>query len=186
MIERYTRPEMGRVWTEENKIRKWLEVELAALDALAYYNFIPKDVPKKVRAKANFSVKRIKEIERTVQHDVIAFLTNLAEHVGPAGRFVHYGLTSSDILDTALALGLKEASQILIRELKFLIAALRTKAKTHKYTLIVGRTHGVFAEPTTFGLKMAIFYAEFQRNLRRLEQATEAVAVGKISGAVGT
>jgi adenylosuccinate lyase len=186
MIERYTRPEMGRIWTEENKIRKWLEVELVALEALARYGYIPKEVPRKVGAKAVFSVKRIKQIEQRVQHDVIAFLTNLAEHVGPAGRFVHYGLTSSDILDTAFALQLKEASQILLRELQRLIAALRAKAKTHRDTLMVGRTHGVFAEPTTFGLKMALFYAEFKRNLTRLQHAVEMIAYGKISGAVGT
>ena len=186
MIDRYTRPEMGRIWTEENKIRKWLEVELAALEALARYRYIPKDIPKKVRAKANFSVKRIKQIERTVQHDVIAFLTNLAEHVGPAGRFVHYGLTSSDILDTALALQLKEASKTLIEDVKKLLAVLRAKARVHENTLMVGRTHGVFAEPTTFGLKMALFYAEFHRNLERLQKAAETVSVGKISGAVGT
>ena len=186
MIDRYTRPEMGAVWTEENKIRKWLEVELAALEALARYGYIPKEVPGKVRAKADFSVHRIKQIERTVQHDVIAFLTNLAEHVGPPGRFVHFGLTSSDILDTALALQLKEASEILIRELKKLILALKTKARAHQNTLMVGRTHGVFAEPITFGFKMALFYAEFERNLERLEKAAKGVSVGKISGAVGT
>ncbi len=186
MIERYTRPEMGQIWTEENKIRKWLEVELAALEALAQYGYIPKDIPAKVRKKANFSVSRIKEIERTVQHDVIAFLTNLAEHVGPAGRYVHFGLTSSDILDTALALQIKDASKILIEDVKKLLGALKAKAKAHQNTLMVGRTHGVFAEPTTFGLKMALFYAEFQRNLERLEKASKIVAVGKISGAVGT
>jgi len=161
MIERYTRAEIGQVWSEENKIRKWLVVELAALEALARYRYIPKNIPSKVRAKAKFSLKRIKAIEQTVQHDVIAFLTNLAEHVGPEGRYVHFGLTSSDILDTALALQLKEASEILIRELKRLIAALAAKARTYQNTLMVGRTHGVFAEPTTFGLKMALFYAEF-------------------------
>ncbi len=186
MIDRYTRPEIGQIWSEENKIRKWLEVELAALEALARYGYIPKNIPAKVRAKARFSVKRIQAIERTVQHDVIAFLTNLAEHVGPAGRFVHYGLTSSDILDTALALQLKEASRILIREIKSLIESLRVKARLHQKTLMAGRTHGVYAEPTTFGLKMALFYAEFKRNLERLENAAKGVAVGKISGAVGT
>lgn len=186
MISRYTRPEMGRVWTEENKLRKWLEVELAALEALAYYNYIPKDIPEKVRTKARFDIDRIREIEKTVQHDVIAFLTNLAEHVGPAGRYVHYGLTSSDILDTALALQLQEASAILIRGLKKLIATLGEKARAHQYTLMVGRSHGVHAEPTTFGLKMALFYEEFKRNLKRLESAAENVGYGKISGAVGT
>jgi len=186
MIDRYTRPEMGKVWTEENKVQKWLDVELAALDALARFNYIPKDVPSKVRRKAGFNIARIREIEKTVQHDVIAFLTNLAEHVGPAGRYVHFGLTSSDILDTALALQLKDASGIVIRELKKLIAILRLKAKKHRFTLMAGRSHGVHAEPTTFGLKMALFYEEFRRDLRRLETAAKNVSFGKISGAVGT
>lgn len=186
MIERYTRPEMGRIWSEENKIRTWLEVELAALEALARYRHIPKGIPQKVRAQVHFSVKRIKAIEAKVQHDVIAFLTNLAEHVGPPGRYVHFGLTSSDILDTALALQLKQASRILIHELQKLIVALRAKARAHRDTLMVGRTHGVYAEPTTFGLKMALFYAEFKRNLERLETAAKNVGYGKISGAVGT
>jgi adenylosuccinate lyase len=177
---------MGKVWTEENKIKKWLEVELAALDALAHYNYIPRDIPKKVRTKAGFNLKRIRQIEKTVQHDVIAFLTNLAEYVGPAGRYVHFGLTSSDILDTALALQLKEASAILIREVKKLMEVLRQKAKEHRNTLMVGRSHGVHAEPITFGLKMALFYEEFKRNLKRLEAATENISYGKISGAVGT
>lgn len=186
MIERYTRPEIGQVWTEENKIRKWLDVELAALEGLARYRYIPKNIPQKVRSKAQFNIARIRKIEQTVQHDVIAFLTNLAEYVGPAGRFVHFGLTSSDILDTALALQLKEASAILIRELNRLLSALRAQAKIHQNTLMAGRTHGVYAEPTTFGLKMALFYAEFKRNLERLERAARVVSVGKISGAVGT
>ena len=186
MINRYTRPEMGKIWTEENKIKKWLEVELAALDALAHFGDIPKDIPKKVRKKAGFDIERIREIEKTVQHDVIAFLTHLAERVGPAGRFVHFGLTSSDILDTALALQLKEASAVLIRELKKLMELLRKKARAHRHTLMVGRSHGVHAEPTTFGLKMALFYVEFKRNLARLETAAETVRAGKISGAVGT
>lgn len=186
MIERYTRPEIGRIWTEENKIRKWLEVELEVLEALARYRYIPKSIPAKVRKKANFSLSRIQKIEKAVQHDVIAFLTNLAEHVGPAGRFVHFGLTSSDILDTALALQIKEASRVLLGELKRLITALAAKAKANRNTLMVGRTHGVYAEPTTFGLKMGLFYAEFKRNLERLEKASDVLSVGKISGAVGT
>ena len=176
---------MGRIWTEENKIRKWLEVELKALEALAQYRYIPKSIPPKVRKKANFSLKRIQEIEKTVQHDVIAFLTNLAEHVGPAGRYVHFGLTSSDILDTALALQLKEASQVLLHELKRLIATLARKAKAHKNTLMVGRTHGVYAEPTTFGLKMGLFYAEFKRNLERLERAASENWIAVAAQAVG-
>ncbi|MBI4372396.1 MAG: adenylosuccinate lyase, partial [Candidatus Omnitrophica bacterium] len=168
------------------KLYKWLEVELAALEALARYQYIPKSIPAKVRRKAKFSLARVKKIESTVQHDVIAFLTNLAEHVGKDGRFVHFGLTSSDILDTALALQLKEASAVLIRDLKELIEVLRKKARAHKNTLMVGRSHGVHAEPITFGLKMALFYAEFKRNLARFERAAENVAYGKISGAVGT
>ncbi|MBI1977862.1 MAG: adenylosuccinate lyase, partial [Candidatus Omnitrophica bacterium] len=150
MIERYTRPEMGEIWTEKAKLEKWLAVELAALEALARYHYIPKGIPTKVRRKAAFSLKRIKEIEFTVQHDVIAFLTNIAEHVGPDGRFVHFGLTSSDILDTGLALQLKEASQILIQDLKELLQVLKKKAREHKSTLMVGRSHGVHAEPITF------------------------------------
>ena len=177
---------MGAVWTEQNKVQKWLEVELAALDALAFYGFIPKDIPAKVRKKAGFDLERIREIEKVVQHDVIAFLTHLAERVGPDGRYVHYGLTSSDILDTALALQMKDASAILAREIKKLIEILRVKARMHKKTLMVGRSHGVHAEPITFGLKMALFYEEFKRNLERFEHAAENVRFGKISGAVGT
>lgn len=186
MIPRYTRPEMAQIWTEENKLQKWLEVELAALEGLAHYGYIPKEVPSKVKAKAAFDVKRVQEIEKVVNHDVIAFLTNVAEHVGPVGRYVHFGLTSSDILDTGLALQIMDASDILIREVKKLIAILGKKAKEHAKTLMVGRSHGVHAEPVTFGLKMALFYAEFQRNLKRLETAKENLRYGKISGAVGT
>ncbi|MBI4388239.1 MAG: adenylosuccinate lyase [Candidatus Omnitrophica bacterium] len=186
MIERYTRPEMGQVWTEENKLKKWLEVEIAALEALAHYSYIPKDIPAIVRKKAKFDIKRVHEIEATVQHDVIAFLTNVSEYVGPAGRYVHFGLTSSDILDTGLALQLKEASAIILRELETLGKSLKKKAREHANTLMVGRSHGVHAEPITFGLKMALFYAEFERNRERFKRAAESVEYGKISGAVGT
>lgn len=186
MISRYSRPEMAEVWSEKNKVQKWLEVELAALEAFAHFGKIPKDVPQTVKKKARFDLERIREIEKTVQHDVIAFLTNLAENVGSAGRFVHFGLTSSDILDTGLALQIREASGILIRELKKLIEILRSKAREHQMTLMVGRSHGVHAEPTTFGLKMALFYEEFKRGLNRLIRAQENVNFGKISGAVGT
>ena len=186
MIQRYTRPEMAQIWTEENKLRKWLEVELAALEGLAHYRYIPKDVPAKVRAKAAFDVKRVQEIEKIVNHDVIAFLTNVAEHVGPVGRYVHFGLTSSDILDTGLSLQIMEASDILIRELKNLIKLLGQKAREHANTLMVGRSHGVHAEPITFGLKMALFHAACERGLVRLEAAKENLRFGKISGAVGT
>ena len=186
MISRYTLPEMGEIWTEKNKVQKWLDVELAALDAMAHFGRIPKNIPQKVRSKAGFDLQRIQEIEKIVQHDVIAFLTNLAERVGPEGRYVHFGLTSSDILDTALALQIKDAAALLIRELKKLIEILAEKAREHQWTLMAGRSHGVHAEPTTFGLKMALFYEEFKRNLRRLETAAENVRTGKISGAVGT
>ena len=186
MISRYTRQEMAKIWTEENKLQKWLEVELAALEGLARYGYIPKDVPAKVRARAKFSVERVKEIEKVVNHDVIAFLTNVSENVGPVGRYVHFGLTSSDILDTGLSLQVQEASDILIRELKKLIALLGEKAREHARTLMVGRSHGVHAEPITFGLKMALFHAACQRGLVRLEAAKENLRYGKISGAVGT
>lgn len=186
MIPRYTRPEMGSIWTEENKIRKWLDVELAALEGLASYGYIPRDIPARVRAKAGFDVERIREIENTVQHDVIAFLTNLAEHVGPAGRYVHFGLTSSDILDTGLALQIKDASALLIAGLEKLISIVGDKAREHARTIMAGRSHGVHAEPITFGIKMALFYAELERDLARLRQAAAGVGFGKISGAVGT
>ncbi len=186
MIPRYTRPEMAKIWTEENKLLMWLEVELAALEGLAQYGYIPKDVPAKVRERAKFDIARVQQIEKIVNHDVIAFLTNVAENVGPVGRYVHFGLTSSDILDTGLSLQVQEASAILIRELKKLIRILGEKAKQHAKTLMVGRSHGVHAEPTTFGLKMALFYTAFQRNLQRLEAAKETLRYGKISGAVGT
>ncbi len=186
MIPRYSRPEMSRVWTEENKLQKWLEVELAALEGLAQYGYIPKDIPKKVRTKAKFDIKRVREIEKVVNHDVIAFLTNVAEYVGPVGRYVHFGLTSSDILDTGLSLQAVEAADILIRELKKLIALLARQAKTHAFTLMVGRSHGVHAEPITFGIKMALFKEACERGVSRLEVARENIRFGKISGAVGT
>ncbi len=186
MISRYSRQEMAKVWTEKNKLQKWLDVELAALEGLARYGYIPKDVPAKVRARAKFDVERVKEIEKVVNHDVIAFLTNISENVGPVGRYVHFGLTSSDILDTGLSLQVQEASDILIRELKKLIDLLGEKAKEHAQTLMVGRSHGVHAEPITFGLKMALFHAACARGLVRLEAAKENLRYGKISGAVGT
>lgn len=186
MISRYTLPEMGEIWTEQNKLQKWLDVELAALDGLAQCGYIPKNIPAKVRKKAKFNIDRVKKIEDVVQHDVIAFLTNVAEYVGPPSRYVHFGMTSSDVLDTGLAIQLKEASILLVKELKKLIVILKNKAKQHRYTLMVGRSHGIHAEPVTFGLKMALFYAEFERCLARLERAQETVSYGQISGAVGT
>ncbi len=186
MISRYSRQEMAKIWTEENKLQKWMEVELAALEGLARYGYIPKNIPAKVRSRAKFDVKRVKEIEKVVNHDVIAFLTNVSENVGPIGRYVHFGLTSSDILDTGLSLQVQEASGILIRELKKLISLLGKRAKEHARTLMVGRSHGVHAEPITFGLKMALFHAACKRGLVRLEAAKENLRYGKISGAVGT
>lgn len=186
MIERYTRPEMGAIWTEENKLRKWLDVELAALEALARYDYIPKSVPSVVRKKASFDISEVRKIEGMVKHDVIAFLTDVANRVGPAGRYIHFGLTSSDVLDTALALQVKEASSLILKGCDGLLKAIREKAKKYKFTLMVGRTHGVHAEPTTFGLKMAVFFEEIKRCSRRFERAAEGMAFGKISGAVGT
>jgi adenylosuccinate lyase len=186
MISRYTRPEMEAVWAEPTKLMKWLEVELAALDALARYNYIPKVVPARVRKKASFDVKQVKKIEESVQHDVIAFLSAVAKRVGAEGRFLHFGLTSSDILDTALALQVREASQLILRGGKELLRALRKQARRHKYTIMVGRTHGVHAEPITFGLKLAVFYGEISRGLTRFERAGRELEYGKLSGAVGT
>jgi len=177
---------MGKIWSEENKYRKWLAVEIATCETLAEMGIIPAESVSIIKAKANFSVKRIDEIEKEVKHDVIAFTTSVAEFVGPESRYVHYGLTSSDVVDTALALQLKEASVILIDDLEALLEALKHRAHEHRYTVMVGRTHGIHAEPTTFGLKLAVWYEEAQRNLRRLKSAINQVLVGKISGAVGT
>ncbi|MBI4431598.1 MAG: adenylosuccinate lyase [Candidatus Omnitrophica bacterium] len=185
MIDRYTRREMGAVWTEEAKLKQWLAVEIAAAEALAKYGYIPRSVPAKLK-RVSFDVKRVQEIEETVKHDVIAFLTNISESMGEDSRFVHYGLTSSDVLDTALALQIKEAGMVLRKGLSDLIDVLKERALEHQYTLMVGRSHGVHAEPTTFGLKIALFYAEFKRHAERLDHALDQVAFGKISGAVGT
>lgn len=186
MIKRYTRAEMGAIWSEENKLQKWLDVEIAALHALAKHGYIPKNIPAQVEKKAKFSVERTLEIEKIVNHDVIAFLTNVSEHVGPASRYVHYGLTSSDILDTGLALQVWDASKLIRQEIVKLIDALGVKAREHERTLMVGRSHGVHAEPITFGLKLAVFYAEFNRNLVRFDAAAENMRYGQMSGAVGT
>lgn len=177
---------MGKIWSEENKYRKWLAVEIATSETLAEMGIIPAESVSIIKAKANFSVKRIDEIEKEVKHDVIAFTTSVAEFVGPESRYVHYGLTSSDVVDTALALQLKEASVILMDDLEALLEALKHRAHEHRYTVMVGRTHGIHAEPTTFGLKLTVWYEEAQRNLRRLKNAINQVLVGKISGAVGT
>ncbi|MEP7075509.1 MAG: adenylosuccinate lyase, partial [Acidobacteriota bacterium] len=185
MIERYTLPEMGAVWSLKNKFQKWLDVEIAVCEVHAEDGVIPADALEQIRSKAAFSVERINEIEKTTDHDVIAFTTNLAENIGEAARFVHYGLTSSDVVDTANALLLKESCNILLKKTDELLAVLKRRAFEFKDTPQIGRTHGIHAEPTSFGLVWALWYSEMQRNRTRLERAKEAIAVGKISGAVG-
>ncbi len=186
MIPRYSRKEMESIWSAQNRFQKWLDIEILACEALAKKGDIPREALKTIKAKARFDIARIDEIERTVKHDVIAFLTSVAEFVGPDSRFIHMGLTSSDILDTSLAVLLKEASEILLADVDRLLAVLKKKAIRHKLTLMIGRTHGIHAEPVTFGLKMAMWYEEMARNRERLLRAKDAIACGKISGAVGT
>jgi len=186
MIERYTLPEMGALWTDESKFQKWLEVEIAVCEVHAEMGTIPRDALEEIKAGAKFSVSRIREIEETTNHDVIAFTTNLAENIGDAARFVHYGLTSSDVVDTANALLLREACDILLKKIDALLETLKARAFEFKHTPQIGRTHGIHAEPTSFGLTFALWYDEMRRNRERLQRARETVAVGKISGAVGT
>ena len=186
MIPRYSRPQMTAIWEPENKFRIWLEIEVTAAEAMAELGLIPKEAAKAARARGGFDIDRIDEIEREVKHDVIAFLTSVAEHVGPEARYLHAGLTSSDVLDTCFNVQLTEAADILIADLDGLLAALKTRAHEHKHTITVGRSHGIHAEPTTFGLKLAQAYAEFDRNRARMVRAREEVATCAISGAVGT
>ncbi|MSP88711.1 MAG: adenylosuccinate lyase [Alphaproteobacteria bacterium] len=186
MIPRYSRPEMAKIWDSDNRYRIWLEIEAHACDAQATLGVIPKSAAEAVWARGKVEAARIDEIERTTKHDVIAFLTNLAEHVGEEARFVHQGMTSSDVLDTCLAVQLKQASDILLDDIDRVMAALKRRALEHKNTLCVGRSHGIHAEPTTFGIKLAGHYAEFARNRARLVQARHDVATCAISGAVGT
>ncbi|HXV74934.1 MAG TPA: adenylosuccinate lyase, partial [Candidatus Polarisedimenticolaceae bacterium] len=186
MIERYTRAEMGALWTERAKFDSWLEVELAVCEVRAERGEIPADELEQIRANASFDIARIEEIERTVAHDVIAFLTSVAERIGPAARHVHYGLTSSDVVDTAQGLRTVRAADLLLRGLDRLIAVLKSQAARHKDTLMVGRTHGIHAEPYTLGLKFAGWYTEALRNRERLRAAREGIRVGKLSGSVGT
>ena len=185
MIERYTLPEMAAVWSLQNKFQKWLDVELAVCEVHAEDGVIPKDALNEIKSKATFSVQRINEIEKTTDHDVIAFTTNLAENIGGAARYVHYGLTSSDVVDTANALLLKESCDILLTKIDGLLDVLKRRAFEFKETPQIGRTHGVHAEPTSFGLTWALWFAEMKRNRKRLKRARKAVSVGKISGAVG-
>ena len=186
MIERYTRPEMGNVWTEENKYKAWLEVEILACEAWAELGDIPKEDVKKLRENASFDVARIEEIENETRHDVVAFTRAVSETLGEERKWVHYGLTSTDVVDTALSYLIKQANEIIRKDLHNFIDILAAKAKEHKYTVMMGRTHGVHAEPTTFGLKMALWYEEMKRNLERFEAAASVIETGKMSGAVGT
>lgn len=186
MIERYTRPEMGAIWQDENKYRIWLEIETLAVEAQAELGIIPAEAARMVREKGNFDVKRVLEIEETTKHDVIAFLTNVAEYVGEPSRYVHLGMTSSDVLDTCLAVQLKQAGEILLKNLEALRDVLGRRANEFKYTLTIGRSHGIHAEPTTFGLKLALWHQETERNIERMKRAVDVVSYGQISGAVGT
>ncbi|TLS34967.1 adenylosuccinate lyase [Pseudalkalibacillus caeni] len=186
MIERYTRPEMGAIWTEENRFKAWLEVEILACEAWAELGIIPKEDVMKIRENASFDVNRIHEIEEETRHDVVAFTRAVSETLGEERKWVHYGLTSTDVVDTALSYQLKQANEILLKDIENFIEVLKEKAQEHKYTVMMGRTHGVHAEPTTFGLKMALWYEEMKRNLERFKHAAETVNAGKLSGAVGT
>jgi len=186
MIERYTRKEMGKLWEPENRFQKWLDVEIAACEAWADLGKIPKTALEVIKKKAGFDVKRIDEIEAVVKHDVIAFLTSVAEKVGPESRYIHKGLTSSDIVDTAQCLLMKEAAGIIIKDLKKLLDVLREQAFRYKNTACIGRSHGVHAEPMTFGLKFNLWFEEAKRNLERMEKARKTISIGKFSGAVGT
>lgn len=186
MISRYTLPRMGKIWKEEEKFALWLKIEVLACEAWAELGEIPKDTVARIKERAKFDIGRIKEIEKEVKHDVLAFLTDLAESIGPEARYVHLGLTSSDILDTTLALQMKRAGEIIIEDLAKLAGLLKKKAHQYKDIPMVGRTHGVHAEPTTLGLKFALWFEETTRSLERMRQATKEIACGKISGAVGT
>lgn len=186
MISRYSRKEMSEVWSPENRYKKWLEIEILVCEAQAARKEVPMSALTNIRKKAGFDIARIDEIEKTTKHDVIAFLTSVTERVGDDGRFLHMGLTSSDILDTSFAILLRDAADILLADMDKLLEALQKKAFDYKNTLMIGRTHGIHAEPITFGLKMAIWHQEMARNKRRLLQAKETISAGKISGAVGT
>jgi adenylosuccinate lyase len=186
MIPRYTHPEMGRIWSEERRFETWLQVELAAASAMAEAGLVPLDAMRELEERASFDVARIHAIEQTTQHDVIAFTTAVAERVGPAARWLHYGLTSSDVVDTALALQMRAACDVILQDLTHLQDTVKRRALEHRRTPMMGRTHGVHAEPMTFGLKLTLWYAEIDRALARVRRARQLVSVGKISGAVGT
>ena len=186
MIERYTLPEMGELWTDQYKFQTWLQVEIAVCEAQAKLGKVPKEAVETIKEKANFDVERILEIEREVKHDVIAFLTNVNEYVGDAGRYIHLGMTSSDVLDTALSLQLVASHKLILTHVENLIQAIRYKAQEHRNTVMIGRSHGIHAEPMTFGFKLAGWLAEMQRHRERLTRIQDEISVGQISGAVGT
>jgi len=186
MIERYTTPQMKFLWSDQNRFQKWLDIEILACEAMAHLGMIPPAAVSRIRRKAKFDVKRIAKIEEKTKHDVIAFLTNVAEHVGPESKYIHFGMTSSDILDTSLSLLMREAGEVILGDLQKSGVLVRKKAFKFKHTPMIGRTHGIHAEPMTLGLKFALWYAEIKRDLERLKRTIETVSVGKISGAVGT
>ena len=186
MIERYTRKEMGVIWSLENRLNHWLKIEILVCEALAKKGIIPKEALEKIKNNAKFSIERTLEIEKSTRHDVVAFITNLEEEIGEEGRYLHFGLTSSDILDTTNAILLREAADLIIKDIEEALEVLKEKALIYKDTVMIGRSHGVHAEPITFGLKLAIWYEEMKRNHRRMEEAKEIISYGKISGAVGT
>ncbi|MFA5928255.1 MAG: adenylosuccinate lyase [Candidatus Margulisiibacteriota bacterium] len=185
MISRYTNPEMGQIWSDQNKFQKWLDVEIAACEANAKLGLIPADSVPVIKQKAKFDIARISEIEKTTNHDIIAFTNNLAENIGPESRFVHFGLTSSDVVDTALCLLLKDSATLLLKDLDQVIESVRKRAIEHKDTAMIGRTHGIHAEPMTFGAKLLLWYLELLHDKERLEKAKRIISVGKVSGAVG-
>jgi adenylosuccinate lyase len=186
MIGRYTHPEMGRIWSDQRKYETWLQVEVAAAEAMARAGIVPADAARDIRERGAFDIARIEAIEEVTQHDVIAFTTAVAEHVGPSARWLHFGMTSSDVIDTAQALQMSEACDLILKGLDDLMRAVHARAEEHRRTPMIGRTHGVHAEPMTFGLKLALWYAELTRDVTRIRRAREVISVGKLSGAVGT
>src|SRR5688572_7845771 len=186
MIPRYTNPEMGRIWSDQRKYETWLQVEVAAAEAMARAGIVPAEAARDIRERGAFDIARIEAIEAVTQHDVIAFTTSVAEHVGPSARWLHFGMTSSDVIDTAQALQMREACDLILKGLDGLMAAVRARAEEHRRTPMIGRTHGVHAEPMTFGVKLALWYAELRRDVERIGRARRVTSVGKLSGAVGT
>src|SRR5260221_754607 len=186
MIARYTHPEMGRIWSDQRRYETWLLVETAAADAMAAAGIVPAEAAREIRERGAFDIARIDEIEQITQHDIIAFTTAVAEKVGPSARWMHFGMTSSDVVDTAQALQMREACDIILKDLDALSEAIRDRALEHRCTPMIGRTHGVHAEPMTLGLKLALWYAEVARDIERVRRARATISVGKLSGAVGT